>query len=114
MDSGPRPGRCDDVIEFMEAFAAGAIVTMLADDRIPNTFRGGDKLPGVAIAAGFAVAGLLSFNTRPQAREGIAVLVLASRRVSLRPIGIRRMALDAGRRLGPPSCPDPPRPGARF
>ena len=46
MDSGPRPGRCDDVIEFMEAFAAGAILTMLADDRIPNTFRGGDKLPG--------------------------------------------------------------------
>jgi ZIP family zinc transporter len=52
-----------DVIAFMEAFAAGAIVTMLADDMIPNAHRAGDKLPGVATAAGFAVAALLSFST---------------------------------------------------
>jgi Predicted divalent heavy-metal cations transporter len=52
-----------DAIAFMEAFAAGAILTMLADDMIPNAYRAGDKLPGLATAAGFAVAALLSFNT---------------------------------------------------
>jgi ZIP family zinc transporter len=52
-----------DVIAFMDAFAAGAILTMLADDMIPNAYRAGDKLPGLATAAGFAVAALLSFST---------------------------------------------------
>jgi ZIP family zinc transporter len=52
-----------DVIAFIEAFAAGAILTMLADDMIPDAFAEGDKLPGVATAAGFAVAALLSFST---------------------------------------------------
>ena len=36
---------------------------MLADDMIPDAFAEGDKLPGVATAAGFAVAALLSFST---------------------------------------------------
>lgn len=53
----------DDVIASIEAFAAGAILTMLADDMIPDAFAEGDKLPGVATAAGFAVAALLSFST---------------------------------------------------
>jgi len=52
-----------DVIAFMEAFAAGAILTMLADDMIPSAYVAGDKLPGLATAAGFAVAALLSFST---------------------------------------------------
>jgi ZIP family zinc transporter len=52
-----------DVIAFMEAFAAGAILTMLADDMIPSAFVTGDRLPGLATAAGFAVAALLSFST---------------------------------------------------
>ncbi|MGI8929550.1 MAG: ZIP family metal transporter [Candidatus Limnocylindrales bacterium] len=52
-----------DVIGFIEAFAAGAILTMLADDMIPDAYVEGDKLPGVATAAGFAVAALLSFST---------------------------------------------------
>jgi len=56
-------GAGGDVIAFMEAFAAGAILTMLADDMIPLAFVAGDKLPGLATAAGFAAAALLSFNT---------------------------------------------------
>jgi len=52
-----------DVIGFIEAFAAGAILTMLADDMIPAAYIEGDKLPGVAAAAGFAVAALFSFST---------------------------------------------------
>jgi ZIP family zinc transporter len=53
----------DDAIAFIESFAAGAILTMLADDMIPNAYEAGDKLPGLATAAGFAVAALLSFST---------------------------------------------------
>jgi zinc transporter, ZIP family len=52
-----------DVIAFVEAFAAGAILTMLADDMIPSAYVAGDKLPGLATAAGFAVAALLSFSS---------------------------------------------------
>ncbi len=51
------------MIGFIEAFAAGAILTMLADDMIPAAYIEGDKLPGVAAAAGFGVAALLSFST---------------------------------------------------
>ena len=56
-------GAGGDVIAFMEAFAAGAILTMLADDMIPSAYVAGDKLPGLATAAGFALAALLSFST---------------------------------------------------
>jgi ZIP family zinc transporter len=60
---GALGGAGGDVIAFMEAFAAGAILTMLADDMIPSAYVTGDKLPGLATAAGFAVAALLSFST---------------------------------------------------
>ncbi len=60
---GALGGASGDVIAFMEAFAAGAILTMLADDMIPSAYVTGDKLPGLATAAGFAVAALLSFST---------------------------------------------------
>jgi ZIP family zinc transporter len=60
---GALGGAGPDVIAFMEAFAAGAILTMLADDMIPSAYVAGDQLPGLATAAGFAVAALLSFST---------------------------------------------------
>lgn len=60
---GALGGAGGDVVAFMEAFAAGAILTMLADDMIPSAYVTGDKLPGLATAAGFAVAALLSFST---------------------------------------------------
>jgi ZIP family zinc transporter len=60
---GALGGAGGDVIAFMEAFAAGAILTMLADDMIPSAYVSGDKLPGLATAAGVAVAALLSFST---------------------------------------------------
>ncbi len=60
---GALGGAGGDFIAFMEAFAAGAILTMLADDMIPSAYVAGDKLPGLATAAGFAVAALLSFST---------------------------------------------------
>ena len=47
----------------MEAFAAGAILTMLADEMIPSAYAAGDLSPGLATAAGFALAALLSFST---------------------------------------------------
>ena len=60
---GALGGAGGDVTAFMEAFAAGAILTMLADDMIPSAYLAGDKSPGLATAAGFAVAALLSFST---------------------------------------------------
>jgi ZIP family zinc transporter len=60
---GALGGAGPDVIAFMEAFAAGAILTMLADDMIPSAFVAGDKSPGLATALGFALAALLSFNS---------------------------------------------------
>jgi ZIP family zinc transporter len=63
ISNGALGGTGGDVIAFMEAFAAGALLTMLADEMIPSAYVAGDKLPGVATAAGFAVAALLSFST---------------------------------------------------
>ena len=55
-------GASGDAVAVIDAFAAGAILTMLADEMIPSAFVAGDKLPGVATAAGFAFAALLSFS----------------------------------------------------
>jgi ZIP family zinc transporter len=41
---------------FILTFAAGAILTMLADTMMPEAFRHGGKLAGVATTVGFAVA----------------------------------------------------------
>jgi ZIP family zinc transporter len=60
---GTLGGAEGDVIAFIEAFAAGAILTMLANEMIPNAYKAGDRLPGLAASAGFAVAALLSFST---------------------------------------------------
>jgi ZIP family zinc transporter len=49
----------------IQAFAAGAILTMLADEMIPEGYEraGHRKLVGVAMAFGFALAAALSFRT---------------------------------------------------
>jgi zinc transporter, ZIP family len=43
-------------IAFVLAFAAGAIITMLADTMMPESFEHGGKLVGVVTTLGFAVA----------------------------------------------------------
>ena len=45
---------------FVQAFAAGAILTMLADTMVPEAYGGGGPLVGLATAMGFAVAFFLS------------------------------------------------------
>ncbi len=45
-----------DTIAFVLAFAAGAILTMLADTMMPEAFEHGGKLVGVVTTLGFAVA----------------------------------------------------------
>lgn len=51
-----------DVIALVDAFAAGAIITLLADDLLPAAHAQSNKLVGLAVAAGFAVAAFLSFS----------------------------------------------------
>jgi ZIP family zinc transporter len=43
-------------IAFVLAFAAGAIITMLADTMMPEAFEDGGQFVGVATTVGFAVA----------------------------------------------------------
>lgn len=43
-------------VAFVLAFAAGAILTMLADTMMPEAFEQGGKLVGLATAVGFALA----------------------------------------------------------
>ena len=45
-----------ETVAFVLSFAAGAILTMLADTMMPEAYEHGDKLVGVATALGFAVA----------------------------------------------------------
>jgi ZIP family zinc transporter len=45
-----------DTVAFVLAFAAGAILTMLADTMVPEAYRHGGKLVGVVTTLGFAVA----------------------------------------------------------
>jgi zinc transporter, ZIP family len=49
-----------NVIGFIQAFAAGAILTMLADTMMPEAFEGGGRVVGLATVLGFAIAFLLS------------------------------------------------------
>lgn len=46
----------DDVVAFVLAFAAGAILTMLADTMIPEAYENGGKMVGIVTTLGFAVA----------------------------------------------------------
>ena len=45
-----------DTVSFVLTFAAGAILTMLADTMMPEAFQHGGKLVGVVTTLGFAVA----------------------------------------------------------
>jgi ZIP family zinc transporter len=45
-----------DAVAFVLAFAAGAILTMLADTMMPEAFEHGGKLVGVVTTLGFAIA----------------------------------------------------------
>ena len=45
-----------DTVAFVLAFAAGAILTMLADTMMPGAFEHGGKLVAVVTTLGFAVA----------------------------------------------------------
>ena len=45
-----------DVVAFVLAFAAGAILTMLANTMMPEAYEHGGRLVGVATTIGFAVA----------------------------------------------------------
>jgi ZIP family zinc transporter len=45
-----------ETVAFVDSFAAGAILTMLADTMMPEAYEDGGKLVGVATALGFAVA----------------------------------------------------------
>jgi ZIP family zinc transporter len=47
-------------LAFIQALAAGAIITMLADTMFPEAFRDGGDTAGLATALGFATAFLLS------------------------------------------------------
>jgi ZIP family zinc transporter len=48
-----------DVLAFVLAFAAGAILTMLADTMMPEAYEHGGKLVGVVTTLGFALAFLI-------------------------------------------------------
>jgi ZIP family zinc transporter len=50
----------DDVVAVVQAFAAGAILTMLADTMMPEAFEHSGALVGIVTLAGFAAAFLLS------------------------------------------------------
>jgi ZIP family zinc transporter len=45
---------------YVEAFAAGAVLTMLANSMIPEAVREGRRWTGLLVALGFAVAGALT------------------------------------------------------
>ena len=48
---------------FVDAFAAGAILTMLAETMVPEAHEIGGRAVGLATSLGFAVAASLSFLT---------------------------------------------------
>ena len=48
------------VVGFIQAFAAGAILTMLADTMMPESFEHGGNIVGLVTLLGFALAFLLS------------------------------------------------------
>ena len=50
----------DDSIGLIEAFAGGAVLTMLVDTMIPEAFRNGGRAVGLITVLGFALAYLLS------------------------------------------------------
>jgi ZIP family zinc transporter len=53
-------GASDDAIAVIQAFAAGGVLTMLADTMIPDAYRQGGRVTGLLTVLGFALAALLS------------------------------------------------------
>ncbi len=53
-------GASDGTVAFIQTFAAGAILTMLADTMIPEAVQFGGRLVGLVTVVGFALAFLLS------------------------------------------------------
>jgi ZIP family zinc transporter len=45
-----------EVVAFVDMFAAGAILTMLANTMMPEAFEHGGKLVGIMVTLGFATA----------------------------------------------------------
>ncbi|HEX6868157.1 MAG TPA: hypothetical protein VF119_05095 [Candidatus Limnocylindrales bacterium] len=52
-----------DVIAFIDAFAAGAILTLLASELLPSAHAERNRFVGLATAAGFGVAAMLTLNS---------------------------------------------------
>lgn len=57
---GALEGASGDAVGLLQAFAAGAVLTMLADTMIPEALRFGGRAVGLVTVLGFAVAYLLS------------------------------------------------------
>jgi zinc transporter, ZIP family len=53
-------GASDDWVGLIQAFAGGAVLTMLADTMMPEAFREGGRAAGLFTVLGFALAYLLS------------------------------------------------------
>jgi zinc transporter, ZIP family len=53
-------GASDDLVAGIQAFAAGAILTMLADTMMPEAFEHGGSVVGLVTVLGFSAAFLLS------------------------------------------------------
>ena len=53
-------GASGDLVALIQAFAAGAVLTMLADTMMPEAYRNGGPAVGLVVVFGFALAALLS------------------------------------------------------
>ncbi len=53
-------GASGDLVALIQAFAAGAVLTMLADTMMPEAYRNGGPTVGLVVVFGFALAALLS------------------------------------------------------
>jgi zinc transporter, ZIP family len=49
-----------ETIAFVQGFAAGAILTMLADTMMPEAFENGGPVVGLATTVGFSLAFLIA------------------------------------------------------
>ena len=50
----------NELVALIQAFAAGGVLTMLADTMIPDAYRQGGRVTGLMTVLGFALAALLS------------------------------------------------------
>ena len=53
-------GASDEMVGLLQSFAAGAVLTMLADTMFPEAFDHGGRAAGLLTTLGFSVAYLLS------------------------------------------------------